>query len=159
MKRRGFLLSCAAAPYLASLTYVSEARDAKQALASSGLVYLSPVKSNGELSNCQAEVWFVMIGKDAYVVTDSDSWRATAPGKGLTRTRFWVGDLGVWKSADYTNLPSVMMDASIETDNAKQELALEQFGLKYRGPWSSWESRFRNGLADGSRTMLRYSFA
>ena len=34
--------------------------------------------------------------------------------------------------------------------------ALEAFGAKYADEWGSWGPRFRDGLADGSRVLLRY---
>lgn len=156
MKRRTFLASCAAVTTLASVSMRSEASDAKAALVDSPLVYLSPVKSDGQLSSCQAEVWFVMLGADVLVCTATSSWRAQAPRQGNTKTRLWVGDLGVWRRADYQSLPSVIANGSVETGQSVIEAALAQFGAKYVHEWARWESGFRKGLADGSRTMLRY---
>ena len=73
----------------------------------SPLIYLSPVRSDGELSACQAEVWFATEGQDFYVVTASNAWRARAVTQGLTDTQVWVGDVGRWQRADgsYRQLP------------------------------------------------------
>ena len=159
MQRRSLLKFAALAP-LASMLPVSLARaEVKSALVESALVYLSPFKSNGDLSSCQSEVWYVMDGADVLVCTDTSSWRATAPLQGLTRTRMWVGDLGYWKRADYQSLPAADVTASIETDSEVIEAALVQFGLKYPDEWDKWEPRFRRGLDNGKRTMLRYQLA
>ena len=48
------------------------------ALAESPLLYPSPLRSNGALSRCQAEVWFQALPGAAVVVTRSDAWRARA---------------------------------------------------------------------------------
>ena len=36
------------------------------------------------------------------------------------------------------------------------EAALAAFGAKYPDEWDKWEPRFRKGLADGSRVLIRY---
>lgn len=132
---------------------------AKTALTNSTLVYVTPVKSNGSLSSCQAEVWYAMLGPDVYVCAGTSSWRVQALKKGLTRTRMWIGDLGPWKDADYQSLPEIDAIASVETDKETLEKVLSQFGSKYASSWGTWGPRFRNGLADGSRTMLKYKLA
>lgn len=132
------------------------ASDPKIALTNSQLIYLSPIKDDGSLSSCQAEVWYVMLGADIYVCTATSSWRARAPTRGVTDTRIWIGDLGYWKRADYRSLPAVKAKAAVEKDNVTVEAALQAFGDKYADEWGAWESRFRNGLNDGSRSMLRY---
>ena len=127
--------------------------------AESHLIYLSPLKSDGSLSRCQAEVWYVQSEEDMYVVTDSSAWRAQAPTRGLTRTQVWVGDVGVWSRSGgkYKDLPSVTAEAQLVADPVAHARLLERFGTKYSSEWGTWGPRFKNGLADGSRVMLRYS--
>jgi hypothetical protein len=128
------------------------------AMDESDLIYVTPIKSNGAESSCQAEVWFSHIGTTMYVVTAVDAWRTRAIRKGLTRSRIWVGDLGVWGNTDgrYKNLPMVDAVANIETDPIAQARALDAMGDRYPLEWVVWGPRFRNGLSDGSRVMLRY---
>jgi hypothetical protein len=128
------------------------------ALEESDLIYLTPLHSDGRESTCQAEVWFVADGHDAYVVTASDAWRARAVRSGLSRTRAWVGDVGVWSQADgaYRDLPTADLRGSLVTAPAEHARVLALFGAKYSLEWVMWGPRFRNGLADGSRVMLRY---
>lgn len=156
MQRRQFLSGSLAAAMLLAVPFRTRASEARIALTESNLIYLSPVKSSGELSSCQAEVWYAMLGPDIYVCTAADSWRARAARLGVNSTKIWVGDLGVWRRADYQSLPSVMATAGVETDQAKITAVLAQFGRKYATEWPTWGPRFKNGLADGSRTMLRY---
>jgi len=83
--------------------------------------------------------------------------QALAPLQGLITTKLWIGDLGIWKSADYGSLPTVVAEARVEPDHKVLESALQQFGYKYFSEWKKWGPRFSRGFSDGSRTMLRYS--
>ncbi|MDA1300515.1 MAG: twin-arginine translocation signal domain-containing protein [Proteobacteria bacterium] len=127
-------------------------------LAETDLIYLSPIKSNGKESRCQAEIWFAHSGSDMYVCTSSDAWRTRAIASGLTRARVWIGDVGNWQSANgkYLALPSIVATGEIISDKAIEAQALDLFGDKYPLQWVLWGPRFRKGLEDGSRTMIRY---
>jgi hypothetical protein len=128
------------------------------ALAASDLVYLSPLRASGAESRCQAEVWFVAEGADILVVTAAGSWRARALRAGLPRARIWIGDVGVWTRAEgrHRSLPQVDAVGSQVDGAAEQTRVLGLFGAKYPVSWILWGPRFRRGLEDGSRVMLRY---
>lgn len=128
------------------------------ALAESDLIYVTPLHRDGRESTCQAEVWFVADGTDAYVVTESGAWRERAVRQGLTGARLWVGDVGVWKDSNgaYRELPRLEAEAVQIDDPAEHARVLQIFGGKYSLEWLIWGPRFRRGLADGSRVMLRY---
>jgi hypothetical protein len=133
---------------------------ARDALGTSPLLYVSPLKRDGSESRCHAEVWFVGDGASALVVTSAQAWRAQAIGKGLTRARLWVGDHGEWdpslKERLFQASPSFLAEASLEKSQAGHDHALALFGSKYTREWGSWGPRFKNGLADGSRVLIRY---
>jgi hypothetical protein len=131
----------------------------RAALASSPLVYVSPLRRDGSESACHGEVWFVADGADALVVTATERWKARALRQGLGRARLWVGDFGVWTRADgkWKAAPSFDAAASFEKDLGAQQRALESFGKKYPAEWDKWGPRFREGLADGSRVLIRYA--
>ena len=152
MQRRSVLKAALATPLLASIAQPAWAQE-------SDLIYLSPIKSDGGLSSCQAEIWYVFDGSDYYVVTGAGAWRARAITKGLTQAQIWVGNVGRWQQADekWLQLPSFMASASIAEDPATHERLLTIFGRKYADEWGSWGPRFKKGLADGSRVMLKYS--
>ncbi len=128
------------------------------AMTESPLIYLTPLRSDGGESRCQAEIWFALHEGSMYVVTRSDAWRTEAIRRGLGRARIWVGDMGNWRRANerYRTLPMVETTASIETNEAVWEQVLGVMGDKYADEWSKWGPRFRNGLAEGSRAMLKY---
>ncbi len=134
--------------------------EARSALGASPLVYVSTLKRDGSESHCHAEVWFVRDGESALVVTGAQAWRAQAIGKGLARARLWVGDFGVWSGkqgdARYQGGPAFLAEASLEKLQTAHDHALVLFGSKYTKEWGSWGPRFKNGLADGSRVLIRY---
>jgi hypothetical protein len=136
---------------------VSEA--ARAALGASPLVYVSPLRKDGAESTCHGEVWFVPDGADVLVVTAADRWKARAIGAGLDRARLWVGDFGVWTRASgrWKSGPTFLASAAFEKDAAARERALGAFGRKYPDEWDKWGPRFRDGLADGSRVLIRYA--
>ncbi len=158
--RRTVLISGASAVALSGPLRIGWANDDSlaQAVRDSDLIYLTPIQSDGSESRCQAEVWFVGDGGDLYVVTDSKTWRASAPRLGLDRARVWVGDLGVWGDTNgrYRTLPQLETVVSYERAADVQERVLDSFGDKYPVQWIAWGPRWRAGLADGSRVMLRY---
>ena len=127
----------------------------------SALIYLSPFRSNGKESKCHGEVWFVHHNNEIYVVTQSDAWRAEALRRGLRRAAIWIGEFGTWKSAKdkYRSAPYLVIEGRLEDDASVHAELLNHFGDKYSNEWGTWGPRFRNGLADGSRVMLRYKVA
>ena len=156
ISRRDYLrLSASAAAVLAAPGI--RAATLPAAASESDLIYLTPLKADGGESRCQAEVWFVRDGEDLVVVTAADAGRARAVERGLTGTRIWIGDVGVWNAeARYKSLPEVTAVASRDADPAVHERMLDKFGDKYSLEWVVWGPRFRKGLSDGSRVMLRY---
>ena len=158
--RRTFVAGSALAPalFIAPRLWA----DATAALQSSKLVYLTPLKSDGEESRCKAEIWFAFQDNAVYVVTQADAWRAEAVRQGLTQARIWVGDFGVWTDAEdaFRAAPQLETTASLETDADAQARVLQNMGEKYADDgWGRWGPRFRSGLDDGSRVMIRYALA
>ncbi len=152
--------TCLCSAAISALSPILARYDAEllAAMEASEVIYVTPIRSNGTESRCQAEVWFANIGTTMYVVTGVDAWRSQAIRQGLTSSRIWVGDLGVWADINgrYKSLPMVNAVGSIETDPIAQARALDAMGDKYPLAWVLWGPRFRNGLSDGSRVMLRY---
>jgi hypothetical protein len=60
------------------------------------------------------------------------------------------------KARPYQAAPSFVAEASLETAQSAHDHALVLFGSKYTREWGSWGPRFKNGLADGSRVLIRY---
>lgn len=161
MPRRKFLTTGAAIAFCISpvsqLVFAKES-PAVAALDKSALIYLTPILSNGKESSCHGEVWFVHHEKEIFVVTQHDAWRAQAVRQGLNTAAIWIGEFGVWKSAkdQYRSAPYLRISGRLEDNAETHAQILEKFGQKYADEWGSWGPRFRKGLADGSRVMLRY---
>lgn len=124
----------------------------------SQLIYLSPLRADGSESKCHGEVWFVHHGEEVYVVTRSDAWRAEAVRRGLRRAACWIGEFGVWTRAKdrYRSAPYLVLEGRFEEDRGAQQGILDIYGNKYADEWGTWGPRFHEGLAQGSRVMLRY---
>jgi len=133
---------------------------AQSAIETSKLIYITPIKSDGKESACHAEVWFYADGEDLLVVTKPELWRSQAIKRGLDRARIWVGDHGVWKNSDgaFRKAPSFLARAKhISSDAEAVGRTLKAMGTRYAGEgWSTYGPRFKEGLADGSRVLLRY---
>ena len=157
LKLSGAALATCAAPFRLSAASIADAT--AKALGTSNVIYITPLKQDGSESTCHAEVWFVYDSGAIYVVTSSEAWRARAVGLGLTQARMWVGEFGTWKSAKeaYRKAPQLSASGSLIDDAAAHVQALALFGKKYSSEWSDWGPKFKNGLADGSRVMLRYT--
>jgi len=160
ISRRRFVIGSGALLGAAVLRPFGRARaEAAVDLGTSALVYVSPLVTGGAESTCHGEVWFVADGQDALVVTAADRWKAVAIGKGHTGARLWVGEFGVWTKSGgrFRSAPSFEATASFEVDPAAQAKALAAFGTKYPDEWDKWGPRFKDGLADGSRVLIRYT--
>ncbi len=157
LKRRDFVHFGITLAGLAAAS-ASRARDIRSELEHSDLIYLTALKSNGQESRCQAEIWYVWDGKDIFACTNTSAWRTQAIVRGLQRSRIWVGDVGNWKRSNgsYKSLPMMEATGSIIHDKAQHARALEYFGDKYPLSWIIYKSRFTKGLEDGSRSLLRY---
>ena len=133
---------------------------ARAAIETSTLIYITPIKSDGKESSCHAEVWFCKDGSDLLVVTKRELWRSRAIERGLDRARIWVGDYGVWKSSHgaFRSAPSFLAQAEhISSDAKAVARTLKAMGAKYADEgWSTYGPRFKEGLGDGSRVLLRY---
>ena len=158
INRRILVAGTALAPF--ALWMRQAFANAASALETSKLIYLTPIKSDGEESRCKAEIWFCYHGGDIYVVTPPDTWRAEAVKRGLTQVKLWVGEFGVWTRSDdaFRQAPELMATGALETDRDIQADVLDLMGVKYADDgWSRWGERFRTGLADGGRVMIRYA--
>ena len=159
VSRRKFAQWTGAVAALPLLSRRASAEAWPEGVQSSDLIYLTPLKSDGGESSCQGEGWFQAHEDALYVVTAAGAWRAEAVRKGLARTRVWVGDVGTWSDSDgaYRSLPQLELTGSLVVEPGLQSAVLEKMGEKYSMSWLVWGPRFRDGLADGSRVMLRYA--
>ena len=132
------------------------------ALDTSGLVYVSPLKSDGSESTCHGEVWFGWIDGAVVLITGADRWKSRALGKGLDGARIWVGDHGPWKglvtkNEGFREAPHFDTRAAAVKDEALLERLLSIYDTKYPEEIGRWRDKMRKGFHDGSRVLIRYT--
>ena len=140
----------------------SENGSLERALEESGFVYISPLLADGGESTCHGEVWFAWIDGAVVITTGSERWKARALKRGLDRARIWVGDHGPWKkmighNEAFRKAPSLEARAEAVKDEALHERLLAIYARKYPAEIGKWRDRMRQGHADGTRTMIRYT--
>ena len=158
--RRGFL--CGSLALLVAPAALARAAELEQALEKSGFVYVSPLLADGSESTCHGEVWFGWIDGAVVINTSKETWKARALERGLDRARIWVGDHGRWKrllgsNRAFLQAPSFEARAERRKDDALLDRLLAIYERKYPGEIAKWRDRMRNGHADGSRILIRYT--
>jgi len=151
---------------LASLVRTPNARAAigselLAALEASPLVYVSPLRSDGQESRCHGEVWYAWIDGSVVINTATDRWKARAVRKGLDRARIWVGDFGRVKGLfgsndDFRKGPVFEAHSEFVDDPAVLDRLLRQYETKYPDEIGRWRGPMRSGFEDGSRVLIRY---
>jgi len=139
----------------------SNAKALPELLEASPYVYLSPLRSDGEESQCHAEVWYAWLDGAVVMIVAKDRWKAKAIERGLVRARIWVGDHGRWKgllsnNEDFRQAPSFAARGERVRDKQVLEQLLARYEDKYPAEIASWRDKMRGGYADGSRVLLRY---
>jgi hypothetical protein len=132
-------------------------------LQKSPFVYISPLRRNGEESSCHSELWFAWLDGSVVVTVASTGWKARALAAGLDRARIWVGNHGRWKSwvgqnnEAFRSAPHFDARAEKVSDTKTLDALLAAYDRKYPAEIASWRDKMRQGNADGSRIMIRYT--
>lgn len=164
VRRREFLIGAGATlgawalggPRARALEEFELPQRTREALATSGFVYVSPLLASGTESRCHGEVWFLDHGDDVVLVTEKGTWKSRALARGYDRARIWVGNYGRGGEA-FRAGPSFLARASLDTDPAVFERLMTVYAQKYPDEWGKWQPRFRSGMASGDRVMIRYT--
>jgi hypothetical protein len=132
------------------------------ALERSPYAYVSPLRADGRESRCHGEVWFGWLDGAVVVITGSQRWKARALARGLDRARIWVGDHGTWKGAlganeAFREAPSFEARAALAKDAQLLDRLLATFEGKYPKEIGRWRDEMRQGFAQGSRVLIRYT--
>jgi len=168
LTRRGLLGSALAGAGLWLLGSGRSAADPLKAelvaaLEKSPFVYISPLAKDGSESRCHGEVWFAWDRDSVVIVTSKDSWKARALARGRDRARLWVADFGRirWDEAGkLATAPRFSANARIDSDPETFARIVPIYARKYPEEWAdTWEPRFRKGMAEGSRVLIRYTAA
>lgn len=143
---------------------LSSERPAPRALLEeSPYVYISPLRRDGSESTCHGELWYAWMDGAVVVTVAKDRWKATALARGLDRARIWVGDHGRWKTwyggtdESFRKAPSFVARAEQVRDPGLIEPLLARYEEKYPAEIADWRDAMREGSADGSRILIRYT--
>jgi len=130
-----------------------------EALRASKLVYVSPLKRDGNESQCHGEVWYFW-DRDAVVIgTATKGWKSRTLHAGNDRAHIWVGDFGPYQKAreKVRAAPSFAARGALDPDPATFQRLLASYGSRYPDEWGKWKPRFESSYADGSRSVIRYT--
>ena len=135
-------------------------KEARTAIESSPLIYITPIRSDGSESSCHGEVWFASEGADLHIATSPELWRSRAIKLGLDRARIWVGDFGVWKRSHgrFKTAPTFLAQATlISRDAGLVKRTLDSMSVKYQKTgWETYGPQFNKDLRNGDRVLIRY---
>lgn len=120
--------------------------DLQKALDSSTYVYIQSTRKDGTLGE-PAEIWFLHHQGAVWVATPITTHRVKRIQAGQTKAKIAVG------KADG---PAFEAKGSIVKDAEMNKLVFETFAKKYASGWPTYEKKFRDELADGSRVLIKY---
>jgi hypothetical protein len=135
------------------------ASDLEEALEKSPYVYVSPLLASGGESTCHGEVWYAWLDGAVFVIVAADGWKAKSLAAGRDRARLWVGDHGRWNKGaneSFRKGPHVDVRGEGLRDAEMVERVLSVYDVKYPDGIGKWRDRMKNGVADGSRVLIRY---
>lgn len=111
-------------------------------------VYISSTRKSGELGT-PAEIWFSWDGNQVIVGTSVESYRVK---------RIKAGRPGAKIAVQNAQGPSFRATGALDTSKAAQDQMIEMFATKYGDRFKeSWQQKFREGFAQGTRVVVRYT--
>ena len=120
--------------------------DQEKALDSAKYVYIQSTRKDGKLGK-PAEIWFFQHNDAVWVCSPTTTHRVKRIKAGQTKAKIAIGK---------PDGPSFNAKGSIVKDPEVNKVMFESFAKKYSDGWSSYEKQFKDGLADGSRTLVKY---
>lgn len=118
----------------------------QKALESSKYIYLQSTREKGGLSKA-AEIWFMYHKGAVWVCSPTTTYRVKRIQAGKTAAKIAVGK---------PDGPSFNAKGSLVKDPEVNKALFEAYAKKYASDWTSYEKKFHEGLADGSRTLVKY---
>lgn len=119
----------------------------QKALAQSTYVYIASTRKSGKLGK-PAEIWFMYHDGAVYVASPPTTWRVRRIKAGRTAARIAVGK---------PDGPSFMATGAIVNAPDLYPVLFATYARKYGAGWARFEQRFRSGLKDGSRLLIKYT--
>ncbi len=119
----------------------------KEALANSKYVYIATTRKDGHLGK-PAEIWFLYHNGAVYVASPPTAWRVRRIKAGRTQAKISVGK---------PDGPSFMATGAIVNEPDVLPVMFESYAKKYPDGWPKFEEKFRTGLKDGGRVLIKYT--
>jgi hypothetical protein len=123
------------------------APEIEKGLRDSKYVYVATERKAGGYGS-PAEIWYLWHDGAVYVASPPTTWRAKRIKAGRTGAKIHVG------KADG---PSFDATGKIVDEPAVHDVMFKTFAEKYADRWAGYEKRFRDGLKDGSRVLIKYT--
>ena len=120
--------------------------DTIRRLESSPYVYVATQRKDGSFGTA-AEIWFMYDQGAIWMASPITAWRVKRIRAGRPAARIAVGK---------KDGPSFMATGSFVRDPGAYERLYATFAKKYPDGWPKYAERFRDGLKDGSRVLMRY---
>ncbi len=120
--------------------------DVEKALASSKYVYISTERKDHSYGK-PAEIWFLYDQGAVWVASPPSTWRVKRIKAGRSKAKIAVGK---------PDGPSFTAKGEVSKDTAVQDVMFKTYAEKYGERWTGYEKRFREGLEDGSRLLIKY---
>ena len=119
----------------------------KDALANSKYAYIATTRKDGHLGK-PAEIWFLYHNGAVYVASPPPTWRARRIKAGRTQAKIAVGK---------PDGPSFMATGAIVNEPDVHPVMFGTYAKKYADDWPKFEEKFRTGLKDGGRLLIKYT--
>jgi hypothetical protein len=145
---RAFLVLVLALGCLAPTAVRADALSSEtiRALETSPYVYIATQRKDGSFGS-PAEIWFMWDQGAVWMASPTTTWRVKRIQAGRTAARIAVGS---------RSGPSFAARGAIVRDPAAYDRLYATFAKKYPDRWPGYETRFRDGLKDGTRVLMRY---
>jgi hypothetical protein len=115
-------------------------------LAKAKYAYVASQRKDGSFSK-PAEIWFLFHEGAVYVASPPTAWRVKRIRAGRKRAQIAVGKV---------DGPSFLAKGEIAKEPDVHAVLFETFAKKYPDGWGSFEKKFREGLKEGSRVLVKY---
>jgi len=120
--------------------------DVRDKLASSTYVYISTQRKDGSFGK-PAEIWYMWHDGAVWVGTPPTTWRVKRITHHRPNAKIAVGK---------PDGPSFDAVGSVVKDDKVAAKLFETYAKKYPDRWPGYEEKFRTGMKDGSRVLVRY---
>lgn len=118
----------------------------QESLETSRYVYIASNRKDGSYGK-PAEIWFMYHQGAVWVASPPTTWRARRIRAGRPRAKIAVGKV---------DGPTFTATGSLVVDQTVYDELFRTFARKYPDGWPRYEQRFRSGLADGTRVLIKY---